>query len=209
MTSDNPDQSVDNWQLIKDVIWYVGGDYMDDHHKQSIRLITGGGTVYSKEEGFSDGFMGGLELQLFDLLIDDDFDSPYVKCNHGEKLFKFGGSEAVPYGNIFIAALATGWIINPDEATHPYFIWQYDQPLEYWYRSITDKKVRDTLNHRGSSIALRRSLSRIAAYDTSLKPEHNKSLYVEKVRKILNERPIPENMQELWSEAKESVKTKE
>ncbi len=203
----HPDQSEKNWQLIKNVIWLIGGEYAIAHYEDSIEAMSKAGwpNLFIEEEGFPDGFMMGLEERMFNFIIDDDIENPFVKFNYDERKTKFCGYEDLPYSGAYHGGFSTGtWLTNADSCSNRYVTWQYDRAIKYWYASLTNTQVERDLQRRGSVIALERSLNAIAKYDDKSKPDHYKSIYVNKVRKILNEKPIPEKLKEMWEEAKKS-----
>lgn len=198
----HPDQTDENWQLIKDVIWLIGGEYAKEHHRLSIELVMGGG--YCEDEGFPNGLMGGLEERIFNFLI-DDVECQYVKFNCDERLTKFGDVEARPYAKVFDCCGFDTFLTYEDRYTGRHDVWQYDRPLEYWYASLRKEKIESVIGNHRKKNKLLRFLDAVAQYDVVSDPTHHKSIYVKKVRKILNERPIPSQLQALWEEAKSKV----
>ncbi len=199
----HPDHSDENFQLIKGVIWLIGGEYAVEHYRQSIPLICGGG--FMPEEGYPGGLMGDLAIRIFELLVDEDISNPFVKFNYDERLTKLAGYEKAPYSNAFEYATGSTFITNPDSYTCTNYVWQYDRPLEYFYASIDEDEIDAVFARKASLRGLNKYLKALAEFDSTVDPSHYKSIYVEKVRKIFNERPLPEKFKEHWEEAKQNA----
>lgn len=210
----HPDQSDDNWQLLNDVVRHVGGLYARNHYSDSINMLIGNaGSVlgFSPAAGFEDGFLQGKEERALQFFLGRDIGSNLVLFDKEKEQNKFGNHMDVIYrGGVGM----THWLTNSIKNINRYVIWQYDTYLEYWYENLTEENLEKLLvsNNEDSNMrkkskkreeeGLRMYLETLAGFDANSDASNFRKVFVEKVRKILNERPIPSLLKNMWEEAK-------
>ena len=99
----------------------------------------------------------------------------------------------------------TYWLTNQPRYINKNTIYQFDRFLEYWYVNLTDKVLESKFRRKRSEESLRKFLSLIVKHPSN-DPVEERVVYVNKVRNILDNRPLESTMSRIWSEVKESAK---
>ena len=144
-------------------------------------------------------FTGENEL-LFDILV-GDLDQPAYPENGGGdwSIEKLRGK----YRGVFDM---TKWLCNKTlNYINEDCLYQYDNYLEYWYLSCA--QVKETDEFQISEIfrdidLLKKGLYRIHHFDTEKEGDTCRSRFVNKMRKILDERAFLGDFKQLWEDVK-------
>jgi hypothetical protein len=200
----HPDSSETNWQLIKDVIRHIGGLYCRNHYSDSVNMLIENSDPinFSEADGFQNGFFLGMDERLWNYFINNDVKSRLVAFDPDQPQVKFSNHENIAYyGGIWM----TQWLTAPSEYVNSNTIFQSDRFLEYWYSKLTDKSLEAYFRHEGGEQALRKFLSQLINHKSS-DPVKARTVYVNKIRTILDNRPLESTIRRIWSEVKESAK---
>jgi len=86
---------------------------------------------------------------------------------------------------------------------HEDFLFQYDQPLEWWYKGLATQKdfFKDDYNQR-SIWSYQEALYCIHHFNTDEEGDTCRTQFVEKIRKILDEREVAPEIEEIWAGVK-------
>ncbi len=198
----HPNKSDDNWDLIKRAIQEMGTkwNYARDHYKESVELYkTGQNDYFCEKDGFKSGFFMGEEINLWYFLFGVNAKILNIKFDGENEINKFLDIRYTFQGCIGM----NHWLNNKNKKTiNKFTIYACDCYLEYWYGSLSDDNLTQLFEthpraRRPNKLidAFKDYLKVILTYETDTAPECFKSIYVQKVRKILNERPLSKSMQ--------------
>lgn len=196
----DPDQSVEHWQAIIDaVLAYPGPTQIGPSLEETYgKLWQAGNYVSFSGIDTSDGFMGGLEEKIFHFLMGSPDSGDYLEYGNGQKIFKGLRFSKGHYNRM------RRWL-NLKYLQNSYLVDLY--ALEYWYHRLTDDLCESIKNDekKGSSgeQCVLDYLQVVANYPEPVEGDANfiRQDYCEKVRKILNERPLPALMKQWWEQA--------
>ncbi|MFT6910408.1 MAG: hypothetical protein ACJAS1_007137 [Oleiphilaceae bacterium] len=200
----DPDQSEGNWEIIRNsVLSYPAPMAIDETLRESFEILEEANdhVTYSGLHNTPESFMGGLESRIYKFMHGPAESPGIIKYQDGEyavtRLFH------------------TGYYLNNYEWLHQqklankYKLNQYK--LEYWYQALSDddcaklEKLKPSGESRLGSVLL--YLEKVQEYKSL--PEDSideaRASYCEKVREILDNRPLPEKMRQWWEEAKTKV----
>jgi hypothetical protein len=92
--------------------------------------------------------------------------------------------------------LALGELRQP---LHREFLYQYDQPFEWWYESVknSDYFKKNPSNERMRSI-IEQALCQINRFDTEKEGDTCRSQFAHRLRKMFDERPFFEEFKTMW-----------
>ncbi len=83
------------------------------------------------------------------------------------------------------------------------YLYQYDQPLEWWYECATrGKNYFDVSNNRDSLPSYRKYLYVIHHFDTEKEGDTCRSRFVFKLRQLFDERSFGEELDQIWQDVK-------
>ncbi|MBK8973483.1 MAG: hypothetical protein IPM37_19840 [Hahellaceae bacterium] len=86
---------------------------------------------------------------------------------------------------------------------HNDFLFQYDQPLEWWYQSVHAVDVfAQNERHQKIKPQIEKALWRIHHFDTEKEGDTCRTRFVTKMRKILDERPFIKDIKTMWEKVK-------
>jgi hypothetical protein len=84
-------------------------------------------------------------------------------------------------------------------------LYQYDLPLEWWYRGCNRDKdyfTRSSLQQRQKP-SIEKALWRIHNFDDEKEGDTPRSTFVHKIRKMFDERPFIQDLADMWQKVKE------
>ena len=95
----HPVDSDANWQLIKEVIRHIGGEYSRSHYSDSVNmLIENSGSIgFVEADGYPNGFFQGNEERLFNYFINDEVKDKLVAFDPQHPQDKFANNEQAVY----------------------------------------------------------------------------------------------------------------
>jgi hypothetical protein len=193
----DPSQSLENWQSIMDeVLAYPDPTQIEPILRETYDVLWEGNniTTYSGRSGAPDGFMGGLEEKFFNFLMG----APEA----GDFIFYRGGQfyKRLIFNDGYYWGMAE-WL-NLKRLQNSYKINRYS--LEYWYCRLSDEQMQALQESEGGIKHLLQYLRAVASYPEpdSSNADFVRQDYCRKVRDILNNRPLPELMQQLWEKTK-------
>lgn len=87
---------------------------------------------------------------------------------------------------------------------HHDFLFQYDQPLEWWYDSVKDSDFFSSGNEFNMQLvpSLEKALWRIHHFDTEKEGDTCRTHFAYKIRKILDEREFVSEFKQMWLDVK-------
>ena len=198
----DPDQNLEHWQSIMDEVFAYPQPYQVGHSLTETYDILWGeannSVSYSGLNGLPNGFMGGGEKKMFDLLIGPP-DCENNILYHGKELTK-----RLFFNKGYYRSMAS-WL-NIKVLQNHFKINLYS--LEHWYARLTDEKCEelkmDTKRSPTGEESVLEYLSIVARYHTPEESSEDfiRQDYCNKVRDILNGRPLPTLMKQWWEEAK-------
>ena len=146
----------------------------------------------------------------------EQFECPYIE-GHGELMFRimFGDPietlyeikdtrKAKLYGRVFklhepeltFISTMTRWLIIKKMLPINYdYLYQYDQPLEWWYQCCA---LREDQFDKAEKSSFRRALYRIHHFDIEKEGDTNRSRFVHKLRQMLDEREFVAEFKRTW-----------
>ena len=197
----HPDQSDENWNTIKQIIQHLGGSYAQFHYNDSIDILLTNVTSLASipADGFNTGFMMGEEERVWNFLIDDDVNNDEVYFIAEKSQRKFGRHSDVKYR---MGIGMTNWLTNSEGYVNRYALWQYDSCINYWYSSLTERRI-DKAFKKNDVKSWQRYFDALVHFDAETDPDNFRSVYVNKIRKILDEKPIPAKLEKLWESTKQ------
>ncbi len=110
----------------------------------------------------------------------------------------------LPKGSLSQICTMSAWLcvemmypINAD------MLFQYDQPLEWWYRGCeTNEDFFKKSKNRGSQAFYQKALYRIHHFDTEKEGDTCRTRFVHKISKILDEREFIPEFKQMWEDVK-------
>lgn len=182
-----------------------------DDIKQGIGIFLGWGTVMASQDysGREDEWPHCLHTDghnelLFNILMGDLSKTRYEL----EFIDRGLGREKViyelPKSDIGKIGTMASWLcvktmlpINND------MLFQYDQPLEWWYQSCDrDEKYFYERHRQATKPSIEKALWRIHHFDTEKEGPGPRTTFVTKMRKILDERPFIQDIKNMWQQVK-------
>lgn len=141
---------------------------------------------------------------LFNVLMGD------LDCTRYELEFKnnYLGSEAVvlnlPQGSLSQVCTMAAWLcVTTMHPINTDMLFQYDKPLEWWYRSCEkDEGFFNRNLNKKSQPYYEKALWRIHHFDTEKEGDTCRTRFVHKIRRILDERPFIKEFETMWQRVK-------
>ncbi|MCX4028255.1 hypothetical protein H0A36_06165 [Endozoicomonas sp. SM1973] len=202
----HPDHSEACWDKIIKYIWKMPDDIIYEHYRFSIDIFrknAGSPFDYFPEEGFSDGFMGGLEERIFILLFGEKFKTHIYISNKWQ--LNFEDIQLYP-ARWFYQII---WLNKSINKTNPTVYWQYDHAVNACIEHLQNEDIKAFLGlHKpGFSERKERAKTRFYEYLNVLASDNYpegefRKRYIQKMRAKLDEGNIPPLLDELWQKAK-------
>ncbi len=155
----------------------------------------------------------------------DEVDFPYLE-GHGELLFRvllgepiqttydvMDASKGLLYGKsyqlhkreISDVCIMGGWLCNTVMLPiHNDFLYQYDQPLEWWYKNCTRNEEYFAKQAQEEAVRynFKMALYQIHNFNTQKEGDTCRTRFVHKIRKILDEREFISEFKQMWEDTK-------
>jgi len=200
----DPDQSEQNWSEIRDLVLnYPEPIVIRESLRETFDIFheADNGVIYSGLFKTPNSFMNGLEKKMFSFLYGSPDSSEYIKFN-GEEFYVIRLFHGYYYSDNY------RWL-DSKNLCNSFKISQYK--LEHWYYKLTDEycdKLEKLTPSGDSSLAnVRLYLEKVQEYKYLSEGyiDEVRAGYCRNVRDILDNRVLPEKMQQWWLDAKSKV----
>jgi hypothetical protein len=96
------------------------------------------------------------------------------------------------------------WLVHNEMLpVHREFLYQYDQPLEWWYQCVKDVDYFNVRKANRKNIpSINEALYRIYHFDTAKEGETGRTRFVQKIRRMLDERDFIPEFKQMWQDVK-------
>lgn len=175
------------------------------------------------ERGFGEFLGSQITIAAMPAASMDEISFPYIE-GHGELLFSvmlgdpiqteyklkalslLGKTQVYSLGPLNLAEInvMSAWLcLKKLLPIHKDFLYQYRQPLEWWYESSKEINFFDLDRENRKQIPrFQKDLYRIHHFDVNKEGDTCRSRFVMHIRKILDERPFFSEFEEMWRQVK-------
>jgi hypothetical protein len=151
-------------------------------------------------------FYSGNNEFYFDVMMEDveyldsELEFIYMEGYPPEKIIV--GVPTIPFN--YISSMSRWLCIKQMRALNLDMLFQYDRPLEWWYRCRT--RDENYFENQGQAEKRRQNyrkyLFRICHFDTDKEGDTCRTRFVQKMRKMLDEREFISEFKQMWEEVK-------